>query len=1129
MLCYRCGGHVKDGSDKCPSCGQQFALGLKPGPIAGFGAGSRRRRVSVEGAPCKPGDAIADRFLIKDGLGAGPLGWVFRALDQESGEQVALKILSPRFLQLPEERSAFSAQLECVLAVDHPNTARVFAAGIDGDKPWIASQLLEGLTLRRIMDLRRQKGQGFALHEVEPIVAQIAAALEAAPFAHGDLKPDNVLVLPDLLKLTDFGLGLCLPRAPFVAAQRAGGVQRYLAPELQAGERPDGRGDVFALGALLGELLAGAPFEPAIDLRAKLPALPRAVEQVFSRAVSLRGSERFVTAGQLAAELADALGDRPDEAPEGQDREDDVDIEHAQTDPRIRLARALEAQDRDLAAVRARRESAAAAAAQPAAPPIPQAALAESPRAAAPTGDEPTQQLPLAARELPPLKLAPLVALPPLSAPPPLTMPPLPVLSPPVPTPAWVSNPPPVVTPAPTPGQAVRAVPSAEDVARVAAAVGVEPDLLTAETAVKAAPTAPPGRAAPATAPSVPATAPSTPPPAAANDAPPPPAFPTPSATSSAPLPLAAAATAPPIAETARASAAPSAAGPGTALPEAAPPAPQPPPEADGEGEGTPDATEGAKGRKRRGKRGRKDEVRRRQRDPEWAAGAGTSAAAPDGAAATAIGAQTPAFEALPPATVVEVARAIEGKPARESPLAAEIVPTRPPPRATPAFGALAEPERKLPVPLIAIGAVVLIGLAVWGWGHFTASEPPADPAAEAAPAPKAAVKPEPKPAEAKTPEPKPAAPAEAAEASSVPEAKAAPPAPTPAPAPEPKPAHAKPAPARAAAPAADDGEKGGKPKKKSFLDRLRERREARRKAQEEALTEAASKRAASAPASKPAPNAPAPGAAPSPPPAAAAVATPGPAAKPAAVAPSPAPAPAPAPASPPPGGAIAGLDDGDSLMASKAKKPVALAAAPSPAATDAACPIGMKLVPGGPAHVGTDASDDLRNFGDRSPATIDVKAFCIDLFEYPNKPGQLPKIAAAFSEADASCKKDGKRLCTEDEWEKTCRGPKNLRFPYGDNFDPDACNTQDKQTNPRKITVVGIFGTCKSGYGVFDLSGNAAEWTTSPFEAGAADRAVKGGSASRPGFDDRCSSRRRLAAGSHDVNVGFRCCADGK
>jgi len=184
VLCYRCGAHVKDGAEKCTSCGQPFAVGLKPGSIAGFGTGSRRGRAAIEGAPYKIGDAVAARFQVKDHLGAGPLGWVFRATDTESGESVSLKVLSPRFLQLPEEQSAFLQEMERTRTLDHGNIAHVVASGLDGPRPWIASQLLDGLTLRRIMDLRRQKGQSFALLEVEPAdiawQSRINALLHAA-------------------------------------------------------------------------------------------------------------------------------------------------------------------------------------------------------------------------------------------------------------------------------------------------------------------------------------------------------------------------------------------------------------------------------------------------------------------------------------------------------------------------------------------------------------------------------------------------------------------------------------------------------------------------------------------------------------------------------------------------------------------------------------------------------------------------------------------------------------------------------------------------------------------------------------------------------------------------------------
>jgi formylglycine-generating enzyme required for sulfatase activity len=258
----------------------------------------------------------------------------------------------------------------------------------------------------------------------------------------------------------------------------------------------------------------------------------------------------------------------------------------------------------------------------------------------------------------------------------------------------------------------------------------------------------------------------------------------------------------------------------------------------------------------------------------------------------------------------------------------------------------------------------------------------------------------------------------------------------------------------------------------------------------------------------------------------------------PAPAAPAPAPTPAAAPTTPAPKsqivapnqpGAIS-LGGDDMMMVSKdrgQKVAAASLAVPAAAVADFKCPPGMQKIPGGTASIGSDASDDLRNFGDRSVSKVDLKSYCIDQYEFPNQPGVLPKVAAPFTEAEALCKNAGKRLCSEDEWEAACRGPQNLRFPYGTRYDADACNTSDAKDNPRKTSVAGAFTRCKSGYGVFDLSGNAAEWTASSFDSGGFDKTVKGGHAARPGFDDRCASRRKLNPGARAVSVGFRCCAD--
>jgi formylglycine-generating enzyme required for sulfatase activity len=98
------------------------------------------------------------------------------------------------------------------------------------------------------------------------------------------------------------------------------------------------------------------------------------------------------------------------------------------------------------------------------------------------------------------------------------------------------------------------------------------------------------------------------------------------------------------------------------------------------------------------------------------------------------------------------------------------------------------------------------------------------------------------------------------------------------------------------------------------------------------------------------------------------------------------------------------------------------------------------------------------------------------------------------------------------------------MRFPYGDSFDANACNTEKKGGEDRSISGAGTFPSCSSGYGVKDLSGNVAEWTATPF-AGHLDHTQKGGSYDRPDYAARCSARRGGGVSVKAAEVGFRCC----
>ncbi|PTL77902.1 serine/threonine-protein kinase [Vitiosangium sp. GDMCC 1.1324] len=303
MLCYRCGSHVPDNTESCATCGLKLTG-------AAAGGGPRRRGATVE-APYKPGDVFAKRYAIREVLGPGPVGHVFRALDQEMDVEVALKVINPRLVQMPEERTQFSLALRAGKKLTHPHHVRVYEEGEDRNRPFFTTQLLEGMTLRRMMEQRQVQGQRFTPKEVEPLLAQLAEALDSAHKygPHSDLKPENIIVLPDMLKVTDYGLALGIPRLPFVQAQKVARVAGYVAPEYAEGGELDTRMDLYSLGVVMGELLTGqTPDEGEVpELLAYDPELPPGVEALYRRATNANPLARPKTASEFLAEFKAAL------------------------------------------------------------------------------------------------------------------------------------------------------------------------------------------------------------------------------------------------------------------------------------------------------------------------------------------------------------------------------------------------------------------------------------------------------------------------------------------------------------------------------------------------------------------------------------------------------------------------------------------------------------------------------------------------------------------------------------------------------------------------------------------------------------------------------------------------------
>jgi sulfatase modifying factor 1 len=151
------------------------------------------------------------------------------------------------------------------------------------------------------------------------------------------------------------------------------------------------------------------------------------------------------------------------------------------------------------------------------------------------------------------------------------------------------------------------------------------------------------------------------------------------------------------------------------------------------------------------------------------------------------------------------------------------------------------------------------------------------------------------------------------------------------------------------------------------------------------------------------------------------------------------------------------------------------------------------------------------------------LHGFFIDQFPYPNEEGAIPATGVSHARAETLCHERGKRLCTELEWERACKGPRNTSYEYGDRYRPEVCSTGHA---PRMLPN-GYRSGCRSDFGVRDLHGGVWEWTASRWGRGNPAQlfSLRGGNSPNGELVGRCANAQPKPPEAVSSEIGFRCC----
>ena len=261
---------------------------------------------------------VGERYRVEARIGQGGMAEVYRGFDPVLNRTVAIKVLLPQFARDAGFVARFRREAQAAARLNQPNIVGVYDTGADGDRQYIVMEFVEGRTLAKFLAGGRRLTPIQAVDLTQKIAAALASA-HAQGIVHRDIKPGNVMVTREgTVKVMDFGIARMQTDITAPQTSSVIGTPTYLSPEQAQGQPVDARSDLYSLGCVLYELLAGRPpftgdtpvaiaykqvNETPVPPSAHNPDVPPRLDAVVMKCLAKNPANRYQTAEELSADL----------------------------------------------------------------------------------------------------------------------------------------------------------------------------------------------------------------------------------------------------------------------------------------------------------------------------------------------------------------------------------------------------------------------------------------------------------------------------------------------------------------------------------------------------------------------------------------------------------------------------------------------------------------------------------------------------------------------------------------------------------------------------------------------------------------------------------------------------------